>query len=83
MNPAAAMFIPTPVNPYEGLPALLTIEQVAKLTGYTTRYLNRLCSDGLMPKKIHPAGGRTTRFKLVDIVTWIESGCEAPTPTST
>lgn len=52
---------------------LLKVADVGHVLGITPRTVKRLASDGRLPRVV--IGARTTRYRLSDVVAFIE-GCE-------
>ena len=57
----------------EALPALLDVEQVAKLLGCSTRHVYRLADSGRMPRPVKL--GALNRWPKAAILAWIDDGC--------
>lgn len=57
----------------DGTPRLVNAEEVARLMDVSERTLWRLLSAGKVPPPVRI--GRSTRWRLADIRSWIERGC--------
>ena len=56
-----------------GIPAFVTIADLAKALQLSPRTLRRFIADGKAPPIVRL--GRSVRFQLSDVKRWIESGC--------
>ena len=56
------------------LPAMLDVEQTAKLLGCSTRHVYRLCDGGKMPRPVKI--GALNRWPRAVIEQWITDGCK-------
>ena len=59
----------------DGTPRLINAEEVARMMNVSERTLWRLLSAGKIPPPVR--FGRSTRWRLADIRSWIERGCPA------
>lgn len=60
---------------------MLTIEDVASITQYSSRHVNSLIKAGKFPRPIRI--GHRPRWIKKDLMAWIESGCPAISPART
>ncbi len=61
------------MDPSRSPKQLLTIQDVAELCGISNEHVRRLVDRGAFPKPIRL--GRSVRFRLSDVMAWVESGC--------
>jgi predicted DNA-binding transcriptional regulator AlpA len=57
------------------IPALITVEQLAKIVQKSVRSVWRMRSAGQVPAPVNVGGG--VRWRVDDIRRWIEEGCPA------
>lgn len=61
----------------DGLPPLLTADQVQQLTGLKGTSVGRLAIRGVL-RSIRPGGVRAVRFDREEVLEWIAAGCPIP-----
>ena len=54
-------------------PKLINAEELARMMNISERTLWRLLSGGRLPQPVRI--GRSTRWRLAEVVEWIERGC--------
>jgi predicted DNA-binding transcriptional regulator AlpA len=59
------------------VPALMTVEQLAKIVQKSVRSVWRMRSKGEVPAPVNVGGG--VRWRVDDVRRWIEEGCPART----
>ena len=57
-----------------GLPALMTVEDLAKLLSVSVRTVWRLRRNASLPRPVKIGGG--VRWRISDVRAWIEQGCK-------
>ncbi len=55
------------------VPVLINAEELARMMDVSERTLWRLLSGGKVPQPVRI--GRNTRWRLAEVVEWIERGC--------
>ena len=61
------------VDVVSGLPALMTVEQLAKVLQVSIRSVWRMRSAGQVPPPVKIGGG--VRWRVRDVQSWIDEGC--------